>query len=731
MPNPRNPYPPVQGNRLAARPDGRPLGPVAVAGVWFDLDRESADVQHGRAVTLAPTGYRVVTLATSLALTLFPVVTGIALSDARAGERVNVALAGTIPNDYTGLPAQAGTVTLRADGSLELNGTGPFIGYTNADGTLLLQLSTAPVVAGPSGPDPYDALPEPVGPTGATGASADYAPGDHVHALAGLDGIDVVVGEVRSSRDLITDTLSAAADDYSPTGWDAADVLSIVSSSTPAITGFVAPTADGTQKKVLLVAPGSSTGLTLSHQSGSSAAANRLSCPGNASLTLAPGDAAIVQYLESVWRVIAVARDYASLIPVNHDDLGGRDLDTNHPLADDSGNGFLRTTSAAAIGTPVVHQADGSHDWDNVLLNMLSSTFLGAGSFINNLGTLDFRSIGNGLIRYVSQIQNSVTAGHITVETSDGNVTIRAQGSSRDVIVDAADVFNVDAGSLDVDTAGGMAFQTVDGSISFNVQGVGRDFVVDVQDDAFIRPDGTLRVIAGANIDGETTDGNIEWNAQGAGRDVILRAGDQIDLIPGSSSYVDFNDRPARNMAYLMFHAQTADPPVPASNEVTVQGPASGAGVLKVRPTRYVRDYPVTHQFANSATNGSTLSFAIDFTDIDGMDFSNRIVKLKIELSSTGSIEGNGYVEQWTEAWFIVNLNTGTTCSAALLLQDVNVDSTEAQEDAYWTTTGSESGGGDIEVNETGEFAATVVGTIVGLNSRIADMVVTISGNFS
>jgi hypothetical protein len=162
-------------------------------------------------------------------------------------------------------------------------------------------------------------------------------------------------------------------------------------------------------------------------------------------------------------------------------------------------------------------------------------------------------------------------------------------------------------------------------------------------------------------------------------------------------------------------------------------GPAgpSGAAASSQVNSRYANCYLVGHVSDDDITDGETLSLAIDFTNIDGMDFSNRMVKLKVSLSSSGAVQGAGYTEQWVEAEFVVNLNTGTTCSAYLLNQDVDVNSVETQEDAYYTAGGSESGGGDIVVNETGQYAASVIGTIAGLNSRVGEMIVCISGGYS
>lgn len=96
-------------------------------------------------------------------------------------------------------------------------------------------------------------------------------------------------------------SISAQADNYAPTNWSTADVVRLVLVSSQTITGF---SASATTTRKLIINYDNLDTLTLAHLSGSSLAANQISCPNGANVALAPGCMCWVIYdaTSAVWR---------------------------------------------------------------------------------------------------------------------------------------------------------------------------------------------------------------------------------------------------------------------------------------------------------------------------------------------------------------------------------------------------------------------------------------------
>lgn len=99
---------------------------------------------------------------------------------------------------------------------------------------------------------------------------------------------------------------SASQDDYSPTGWDNADMLVLTPTTPINITGFAKPT-DSAKPHRKTIVQGNGNASTLKQADAGSAAANRIRVPGGADLVLAAqDDVATIEYddITDIWRVV-------------------------------------------------------------------------------------------------------------------------------------------------------------------------------------------------------------------------------------------------------------------------------------------------------------------------------------------------------------------------------------------------------------------------------------------
>jgi len=103
-------------------------------------------------------------------------------------------------------------------------------------------------------------------------------------------------------------TISAPQNDYAPSGFNNADTLRLTLSGNQAITGFVAPASAATRRKTIINVSASAS-LTLSQDSASSSANNRILCPNNVSVVLLPGEGLVIEYDTTSlrWRIVAVS----------------------------------------------------------------------------------------------------------------------------------------------------------------------------------------------------------------------------------------------------------------------------------------------------------------------------------------------------------------------------------------------------------------------------------------
>lgn len=100
--------------------------------------------------------------------------------------------------------------------------------------------------------------------------------------------------------------IAASTNDWTPTSWSGSERVRVTLTGNQTVTGF-SSTATATRK--LLVNVDSADTLTISHESASSTAANRVSCPGAVDFALAPLCSVILDYdaTSSRWRVIESA----------------------------------------------------------------------------------------------------------------------------------------------------------------------------------------------------------------------------------------------------------------------------------------------------------------------------------------------------------------------------------------------------------------------------------------
>jgi hypothetical protein len=112
-------------------------------------------------------------------------------------------------------------------------------------------------------------------------------------------------GALLVKREIAPATLTADANDWAPTGLEAADVVRVAGDDAWSVTGIDAP---GVAYALLLENVGAYA-LTLEHDSASSAAANRIRCPSGIDLSVPANGAVLVAYdvTDGCWRVIGAA----------------------------------------------------------------------------------------------------------------------------------------------------------------------------------------------------------------------------------------------------------------------------------------------------------------------------------------------------------------------------------------------------------------------------------------
>lgn len=140
--------------------------------------------------------------------------------------------------------------------------------------------------------------------------------GDTYHIESSANVLDTYVGGVINIRQTSTycglnlpltfvnplaASFSGTQNDYSPSGWATANIIHLTGSSTPVITGFAA-TNSGDIRVLINVA---ATTISLSHESGSSAAANRIVNRSLASISLTQYEAMWIVYSGTLSRWVA------------------------------------------------------------------------------------------------------------------------------------------------------------------------------------------------------------------------------------------------------------------------------------------------------------------------------------------------------------------------------------------------------------------------------------------
>ena len=269
---------------------------------------------------------------------------------AGAGDLQEIALGANLSMSGTTLNAAAGTGEANTASNVGATGTGLFKQKTGVD----LQFFKIDGVNGLSESVISDVL---------TLDATALLPRDGSRAMTGsLDlGTQTVIRQGWTS---INDTIAAQQNNYTPTGWDTADRLRLTLTGAQTITGFVAPTAAGTLRKVIANID-TADALTIANESASSTASNRITCPGGVDMLVPFGGAAVIDYdaTSSRWRVIAIARTAGDVVGpssatdnavARFDLTTGKLIQNSAVTIDDTGNVTIPTGQTLQLNTSVI-----------------------------------------------------------------------------------------------------------------------------------------------------------------------------------------------------------------------------------------------------------------------------------------------------------------------------------------------------------------------------------------
>ncbi len=519
----------------------------------------------------------------------------------------------------------------------------------------------------------------------------------------GVDGIDTEQGKVRCSRDFNESSTAISGTNQvpDPTGWDTLDYFRFSGTSSPTVAGFPAPTSDGTRHKKCMHVGG--TPVTFTNGNTAASVGERLWTPGEESFDIGAGDSFDIDYEDvggvTVWRVSNISRPQVTVVD-DHGALTG--------LADDDHTQYLLVNGTRALGG---NWSLGNFDLSNA--NIV--TFNGSGSAIEALDELSMHDTGSfidmrqGDIIDVDNITN--TTADLDVATTDGNVGISAGGTSRNLLLSATGETDVTSATLDVNTTGLQTFDTTDGNINMTVAGTGRNLNLTSTNNSVLVTAAAEIDLTAATLDLnssgaaslDATGGNINIVSSNGSNRIRLASAAEILLAP--TTFVDFNDTPARNVNNVRF-----------DDYGVVQSDASGAedafsvqdGVPFVATSSsfgYVIDYPVHVQYGN-ATEGSTQSVNIDTSSICGKDLSNGNIEFYSVFYYIQSGTGD---DSYSERCYYNYYRAKDTGSASI-------------------TNGSSSYGARVQNWALGSFSHQNVLTISGTNDEIITFQIVLPG---
>lgn len=217
-------------------------------------------------------------------------------------------------------------------------------------------------------------LPAPAGLPGAAGATGSQglaglglqgdpgADGDVIF-LPGAPGATGATGATGASGaktfQTVSETAAGPFNDYAIPDCTTVDYLHVASTATSTYTGFAASGGNSNGERFVLIS-GSTSTTTISHQSASSVAANRVACPRNVDMVLGPRESVEFEYLSPSWRIVSGPQlpAYTTTAPVSIASSGGSlSLTSNTSLVESigtlwqvtAGSGAILTTTAGAI----------------------------------------------------------------------------------------------------------------------------------------------------------------------------------------------------------------------------------------------------------------------------------------------------------------------------------------------------------------------------------------------
>ncbi len=270
------------------------------------------------------------------------------------------------------------------------------------------------------------------------GGTVNFLRADGVFAVP--PGVAPGAGTLTPAMDVarveITEAGTGPFNDYATGNLNNADLLIITSTNNQTYTGFTAPSQDGRKFRLLV---GAGLRVTIPHLSASSVAANRVACPGSATLIVEERTMLEFDYVNSTWRVAVVS----SQLPTFESDI-------DISIATTVG-GLWLSAGHTPVASPSVSNAD-------VLINATSGVGIKAGAAATTAVTADqVRLDADGDITLnassgVAIVAGSGATGFPVTAVTTGNLELLADAAvnltaeSGNVAVSAGGSVNISAG---------------------------------------------------------------------------------------------------------------------------------------------------------------------------------------------------------------------------------------------------------------------------------------------
>lgn len=697
---------------------------------WFKAHEDTDTIQVGRAVAMGPDGSRTVTLGTTAAFLVVPIVVGVAMGRARAGGLISVAWSGTLKPEVTGLPAEAGIVTVAPDGSLEIGGTGPAIGYTNNDGELMLRL------AGVS------SLP-----------------------ITGVDGVDVnqasTSAVVRASRDVLELTLDTGNvyDDFTTTGFATSDILLCTCDGTEVgFTGFPAPGANDTRSRFIVNAIDSSGPLTLYHLT-SSLAGNQIILPqAVTTLELHEGESLRLDYIDELtaWQVMSISRNVsggssytgvdgvdvasdkvrASRDVLESTDLGN--LNNYSPTGFDTLDTIFFTAPSLVILSGMAAPSEPDGTMVKLLVNSISSA-------------VEVRLLHNSLLSSEANRLICPSGNHLYLEPGESALAHYLRSQARWYVTAVGKYFTPEGVSSHNELTGRdldnnhLQYLLVDGTRDLggnwslgnyqlsNADGItfngGGSFVNTLQEINFTGSGSSIASLDVLSLhdSGSYADFNggyavdldtLTFNGIGS----VLESVDNIDL-DSASSTIDGAGGVSANFQYYEVNGSGSLTPPAGGAAARIKSytgsESTGMGMLRIAAAGGLHEYPCHYDRQTGLSSGNTMTANLNLTDIDSFSFADGVCVLTAELWSWTATDSS-YLEQYSmRKWFCkLNVISGNLTVLPVYLDDPNSSASTTSENFPYHE-GVDVTGGDVttatlSISATSSTNVTVTGTIAG-----------------